>query len=237
MHNGFARSFHCLPTFAWVKKCIAMSEKLSSVRKDYQKNALDESTAGQDPTALLKQWLSEAEANDPEHFNAMTLATTGIDGFPHARIVLLRSFDSEGLSFFTNYQSNKGRELLHNDKACINFFWPDLERQVRVYGNVYMLSGAESDTYYSSRPRESQIGAWASAQSRVISTREDLEQRVANLMKQYEGQDIPRPPHWGGFRLEPVQFEFWQGRSNRLHDRIVFRSPSSAGWVRERLSP
>jgi len=214
-----------------------MSDKLSAVRKDYVRSELNETTAGTEPNALFKLWLSEAEQANPDHFNAMTLATMGNDGYPHARIVLLRSFDSGTLSFFTNYESAKGRDLDTAGKACINFFWDQLERQVRIYGAVSRLSAAESDAYFQSRPRESQIGAWASAQSRVLDTREELEQRVADITAQYAGSQVPRPDFWGGYALVPHHFEFWQGRSNRLHDRIRFIKNANGAWIRDRLSP
>jgi pyridoxamine 5'-phosphate oxidase len=215
-----------------------MNDKLRSARTDYVKHVLLEEDAGDNPFVLFGQWLNEAEQADPAHFNAFTLATVGPEGCPHARIVLLRSFNGEGFQFFTNYESNKGRELTHEPLACLNFFWSGLERQVRIYGRSEKLSAAESDEYFASRPRESQIGAWASQQSKVLETREELEQRIADLISKYEGKTIPRPPFWGGFLIRPYHFEFWQGRASRLHDRLVYiQEDGKPDWTRTRLSP
>jgi len=170
--------------------------------------------------------------------NACTLATAGADARPSARVVLLKGFDAEGFSFFTNYDSRKGRELADNPQAAIVFWWPELERQVRIEGSVTPLSDGESEAYFRERPRGSQLGAWASAQSSEISSRSDLEDRLRQIDAEYAGRDVPRPPRWGGYRLAPVAMEFWQGRPDRLHDRLAYqRAGGDATWHRRRLAP
>ena len=167
----------------------------------------------------------------------MTLATVSKEGFPDARIVLLRDFGPKGFSFFTNYNSIKGREIRFSKKACINFFWPELSRQVRIKGIVEKISSGASDKYFASRPRESQIAAWASKQSDELISREELENRYKVLEKKFEGKKVPRPAHWGGFNLKPVYIEFGQGQTNRLHDRIIFERSGSGKWKAKRLNP
>ncbi len=214
-----------------------LSDKLNRIRNDYSKKELSLEETGDDPTTFFRTWLHEAiqaEVNEP---NAMDLATVSPEsGRPSIRIVLLRSADEQGLTFFTNYNSQKGRDLEQHPQACVNFFWPELERQVRISGHVEKLSGRVSDEYFQSRPRESQIGAWTSDQSKEIKDRQELEDRFQAIAHKYEGKDVPRPPHWGGFLLKPEIFEFWQGRENRLHDRIRFSS-SGRGWQASRLAP
>lgn len=215
-----------------------MKNKLHDYRKSYEKHQLLEGEIILDPFALFSLWLREVEASRKiEEVNTMTVSTIGIDGFPKSRVVLLKEFDEAGFTFFTNYYSEKGKAIEANSKVCISFFWPAVERQVIVKGFAEKTSNAESETYFKSRPRGSQLGAWASEQSSVISGREILEERVAALEKEYEGKDIPKPPHWGGYKVYPEQFEFWQGRPNRLHDRILFSKTGNAGWKIERLAP
>jgi pyridoxamine 5'-phosphate oxidase len=183
----------------------------------------------QDPLQWLHEWLAEPGSD------TVALATADADGAPSARMVLLRGADDRGFTFFTNYESRKGRELAENPRAALLFHWPQLGRQVRVEGSVERVSGEESDAYFATRPRGAQLAAWASRQSEPVETREALEARFAELEAEHAG-DVPRPPHWGGYRLRPDTYEFWQHRDNRLHDRIRYRRDGSA-WVAERLSP
>jgi pyridoxamine 5'-phosphate oxidase len=198
---------------------------------------LDADAADPDPIRQFESWYREAHATPMREPTAMTLATASPDGRPSARIVLLKAADERGFAFFTNYQSRKGGELEHNPWAALVFHWPDLVRQVRVEGRVAKVSGEESDAYFKTRPRGSQLGAWASEQSRAIKSRADLERRVQAVEATYEDREIPRPPHWGGLRLVPVAIEFWQGRLDRLHDRVLYSRADDGGWTRERLSP
>lgn len=198
---------------------------------------LDADSADPDPIRQFESWYREAHATPMREPTAMTLATASPDGRPSARIVLLKAADERGFVFFTNYQSRKGGELEHNPWAALVFHWPDLVRQVRVEGRVAKVSDEESDAYFKTRPRGSQLGAWASEQSRAIKSRADLERRVQAIAATYEDREIPRPPHWGGLRLVPVAIEFWQGRLDRLHDRVLYSRADDGGWTRERLSP
>ena len=172
-----------------------------------------------------------------EEMNAMTLATASSDGIPSARIVLLKGLDKHGFSFFTNYNSFKGNQLAENPRGCLVFFWKELQRQVRITGIVEKLNAAESDTYFNSRPEGSKIGAWSSPQSQVIADREWLEENEKKFTKQFEGKIVPRPAHWGGYRLKPITIEFWQGRPNRMHDRIQYELQENGNWAIERLAP
>jgi len=208
---------------------------LSELREEYTHAGLSETDAGDDPFALFAKWFDQAVAAAVPEPNAMTLATSTPDGKPSARIVLLKHCDPRGLTFFTNYGSRKGQELAANPRAALLFHWVDLARQVRVEGAVTRISDAESDEYHASRPRGSRMGAWASPQSQVIPDRSFLENKLPDLEARYP-TEIPRPPHWGGFRLVPEMIEFWQGRANRLHDRIRFTRHGNA-WLRERLGP
>ena len=208
---------------------------LSSERKSYERDALEETDAALDPLRQFQAWMDEAFAAKVPEPNAMTLATVGADGRPSTRIVLIKGCDARGIVWFTNYDSRKGRELAVHPFAALQFHWVELERVVRVEGSVERVDAAESDAYFASRPLDSRIGAWASPQSRVIDSRGVL---VANAAK-YAAKFLmnpPRPPHWGGFRLQPDSWEFWQGRKSRLHDRLRYRL-EMGGWARERLAP
>ncbi|MEQ9187615.1 MAG: pyridoxamine 5'-phosphate oxidase [Cryomorphaceae bacterium] len=206
-----------------------------AARKDYVKQKLEEADCLDSPIAMLDAWLQKAHLGI-EDANAMTLTTVNQEGYPESRIVLLRKIDERGLVFYTNYESAKGKDISRNPKVGVNFFWPWMERQVRVRGTAVRISEKESAAYFASRPRESQLGAWASLQSEELSTRDHLEQRLREITEKYEGQDVPRPPHWGGFLIKPSYFEFWQGRSSRLHDRIRYQRAEGT-WKMSRLFP
>ena len=208
---------------------------LTGHRKEYTTRGLLESDAGTDPLLLFETWLSEALALDLPEPYAMTLATATPTGMPSARILLMRHFDERGLVFFSNYHSRKGEELAANPHGAMVFFWPEVERQVRVEGLVERVEAEESDAYHQLRPPESRLGSAASPQSRAIAHRDILEDMVAALRRQYP-DGPPRPPHWGGYRLVPSTFEFWQGRPSRLHDRLRFWRDGD-GWLRQRLAP
>jgi pyridoxamine 5'-phosphate oxidase len=214
----------------------APAQDPAGLRTEYKRETLDERAVDRDPFAQFARWFDEAVAARLPEPNAMTLATVGPDGRPSARIVLLKGVDPRGLAFFTNYDSRKARELPDGAHAALLFYWHELERQVRIEGRVERIGAAESDTYFASRPRASRIGAWASPQSRVIADRAWLEQRFAEAQARFPGDDVPRPPHWGGYRVVPESFEFWQGRASRLHDRIAYRR-ASGDWTVVRLAP
>lgn len=213
-----------------------MSIELAELRKEYTLKTLSEDTVDPNPVGQFTKWFEEALASSVNEPNAMHLATVDQQNRPNGRIVLLKSCDERGFTFFTNYTSQKGTELIATPFAAITFFWPELERQVRIQGSIEMASAEESDAYFSTRPRGSQLGAWASVQSQVIPDREFLEKREEELEARFAGADVPRPPHWGGFRLNPEKIEFWQGRASRLHDRIRYVR-SDDDWKIERLSP
>jgi pyridoxamine 5'-phosphate oxidase len=214
-----------------------MESPIKHSRHNYERAILLESNAAKNPFDQLQMWLDHAKAEGIMDFNAMSLATVNADGYPHSRIVLLRSLNKEGLVFYTNYNSHKGQEMTENNKVGLNFYWNTMERQVRVYGVVHKVSEQESDDYFNSRPRESQLGAWASPQSEEVRTREELETRYAEAEAKFKDQAIPRPPHWGGFRIVPHYFEFWQGRPGRMHDRLVYIVDSGFEWYIKRLAP
>lgn len=215
-----------------------MESRATHARKEYERGALDETTAHHDPLRQFSRWYDEAVAAGISEPEAMTLSTVAGDGRPSARVVLLRNFDARGFCFFTNYESRKGRELAVNPWAALTFHWADLERQVRIEGRVSRTSAAESDAYFASRPSSSRIGAWSSPQSDVIAGRAVLEELFARQREAFPDDAlIPRPEHWGGFRLAPDRIEFWQGRPSRLHDRLVYRRDSEEAWHLERLAP
>jgi pyridoxamine 5'-phosphate oxidase len=209
---------------------------IANLRKSYERAELNESASEADPMHQFDQWLKEAISSQVPEPNAMTLATVGSDLRPSTRVVLIKGYDERGIVWFTNYNSRKGQQLAGNPFAALQFHWVELERVVRIEGRVEKVSDTESDDYFNSRPLDSRIGAWASPQSQVIDGRGTL---VANAAK-YGAQFLlqpPRPPHWGGYRLVPEQWEFWQGRKSRLHDRLRYRQTTDGAWIRERLAP
>jgi pyridoxamine 5'-phosphate oxidase len=210
---------------------------IADLRREYSQAPLLESDVDADPFRQFHAWLEEALTGGLAEPNAMILATVSADGQPSARTVLLRGLDDTGFVFYTNYDSRKGRELAENPRAALVFYWPELQRQVRIEGTVERISPEESDQYWQTRPRDSQLGAWASAQSAVLPNRGVLEERFREVEKQYEGRDVPRPPNWGGYRVRPTVLEFWQGRPGRLHDRLCYRRLPTGGWKIERLAP
>ena len=212
------------------------SSNIAAIRKDYLQAALDEETVGDNPIAFFGKWFMEAQVAKVHEVNAMTLATVDAQNKPHARIVLLKGMDDKGFVFFTNYNSAKGNDLDANPHAALVFFWQELERQVRVEGVVEKVAPEESDVYFHSRPEGSRLGAWSSPQSQVVPHRDILDTNYNAFAEKFSGIEIPRPPHWGGYRVLPSRLEFWQGRSNRMHDRITFTS-SGHGWKRDRLAP
>jgi pyridoxamine 5'-phosphate oxidase len=210
---------------------------LADMRKDYSLAGLLEKDLARDPFRQFEKWFQEAEAAKVPEPNACTLATAARDGRPSARIVLLKGVDGRGFVFYTNYESRKGRELDANPRATLLFPWVAMERQVIVEGPVSRVSREESEAYFHSRPRASQLGAWASPQSTVVASRAVLEESFRVIEKKYEGREVPLPPNWGGFRLAPETVEFWQGRRSRLHDRLRYRREPGGDWVVERLAP
>jgi pyridoxamine 5'-phosphate oxidase len=211
--------------------------QIANMREEYTWSDLSEADVDADPLRQFAKWFEQALAAHLPEPNAMTLATATPDGQPSARMVLLKAFDASGFTFFTNYDSRKGRELTTNPRAALLFFWPQLQRQVRIEGTVERTSEAESDAYFRSRPLGSRLGAWASQQSEVIAGRHVLEERMRELAQRFADGEVPRPPHWGGYRVYPLTIEFWQGRPDRLHDRLRYQRVQPTGWRLERLSP
>lgn len=210
---------------------------LADIRKEYILHSLSEKDVAGNPFGQFAKWWQEAETAGIIEVNAMTLATASADGVPSARIVLLKGYDERGFVFFSNYESYKGKDLLENPRACLVFFWKELERQVRITGIVERVTAEESDAYYDSRPEGSRIGAWVSPQSQVIEGREWLEENEAKYKSLFANKEIKRPEHWGGYRVKPVKIEFWQGRASRLHDRIQYSLQDNGQWQIERLAP
>ncbi len=216
---------------------LKMKNKIADIRKDYSQQGLSEKEVSDDPIQQFDKWWKEVLAAKIEEPNAMTLATASMDATPSARIVLMKDFSENGFVFFGNYNSFKGQQLSENPKACLVFFWKELERQVRITGLVMKLSDAESDEYFYSRPEASRIGAWASPQSQVIENRKWLDDQFQKLEREMKGSEIKRPPHWGGYIVKPVIIEFWQGRPGRLHDRLQYTLQDDGKWKIERLAP
>jgi len=212
---------------------------LADLRREYAREALNRDQVADDPIAQFREWFAAARDAEVHEPNAMTLATAAPDGTPSARVVLLKGVDERGFQFYTNYDSRKGTELDQNPHAALVFWWAPLERQVRIEGTVERLPNEESTAYFHSRPRGSQLGAWASPQSRVVESRAVLEENLEAVEDEYEDETVPRPSHWGGYVVRPTQIEFWQGRPNRLHDRLRYRRPDaeSRDWTLDRLAP
>ncbi|MBL6448936.1 pyridoxamine 5'-phosphate oxidase [Fulvivirga sp. 29W222] len=214
-----------------------MEKNIAEIRQDYVRHSLRKKDVDKDPIKQFQKWLTEALTAEVREATAMNMATVSEQGVPSSRILLLKDVNKNGFTFYTNYQSSKARELEVNPSTALTFFWPELERQVRIQGIVKKVSKEESEEYFKSRPRKSQIGAWASPQSSVISSREILEEREQKLEKKFEGQDtLPKPEQWGGYIVEPFFLEFWQGRASRLHDRIVYTREDNT-WKINRLAP
>jgi pyridoxamine 5'-phosphate oxidase len=214
-----------------------MSLRIADIRKNYSRKKLLEAKVAPHPIDQFAKWWKQAVASEIDEVNAMTLATASAEAVPSARIVLLKGFSLEGFVFFTNYDSFKGKQLAENPKACLVFFWKELERQVRITGLIERLDEALSDAYFLSRPRDSQVGAIVSPQSQVIDSREWLDEQFSAARKRLKKEKIERPPNWGGYNVKPVIMEFWQGRPGRLHDRLQYTLENNGGWKIERLAP
>ncbi len=215
-----------------------MEKDLSNYRKSYQKSELLESMIPKNPMELFKKWFYEIEeSNSNLESNAMTIATMGIDGFPKSRVVLMKKFTWEGFIFYTNYNSEKGKAIAENPNICLSFFWHTLERQIIIKGIAEKISENISDGYFESRPDGSKLGAWASDQSKVVASREVLDEKLKTFEEKYKEKEIPRPDHWGGYLVKPISIEFWQGRPNRMHDRIRYTLEENIDWKIERIAP
>ena len=212
-------------------------QQIAGIRKDYQLQTLSEADVAADPIAQFGRWWDEAVKSDIDEVNAMTLATVDKEGIPSARIVLLKEYDEKGFVFFTNYNSRKGEELLQNPHACLVFFWKGLERQVRITGIAEKISMEESIAYFNKRPDGSKIGAWASPQSLAVAGKAWLKETFDYYRERFKHGEIPKPPHWGGYRVKPFKIEFWQGRPSRMHDRILYTLQKDSSWTIERLAP
>ena len=211
---------------------------LSNYRKSYEKSELLENNIPEDPINLFNRWFHEVEDfGGVDEVNAMTVSTQGLDGFPKSRVVLLKKYNEEGFIFYTNYESEKGKAILNNPNICLSFFWHSMERQVIIKGIAEKTAQNISDNYFASRPKGSQLGALVSAQSEIIPNREYLENKLKELETEFEGKEVPRPDFWGGFLVRPIEVEFWQGRPNRLHDRIRYKLSENYDWTIDRLSP
>lgn len=211
---------------------------LSNYRKSYEKSELLETNIPEDPINLFNRWFHETEEfSNIEEVNAMTVSTIGLDGFPKSRVVLLKKFNEEGFIFYTNYNSEKGKAILNNPNVCLSFFWHSMERQIIIKGKAEKTSATISDNYFASRPDGSKLGAIVSPQSEVIPSRDFLDTKLKELEKELEDKEIPRPENWGGFLVRPIEIEFWQGRANRLHDRIRYKLQDDYNWKIDRLSP
>ena len=215
-----------------------MQKDLSDYRKSYEKSELTETSIRENPMEQFQKWFHEVEASEGvDEPNAMTVSTIGLDGFPKSRVVLMKKFTFEGFIFYTNYRSEKGKAIAANPSVCLSFFWPNMERQVIIKGKAEKIAENLSDGYFESRPKGSQLGAVVSDQSEVVPSREHLEGKLKELEQEYEGKEVPRPDYWGGFLVRPVSIEFWQGRPNRLHDRIRYTLNEDFDWKIERLAP
>ena len=213
-----------------------MPRPVADLRKEYTRSGFHKSDAAPKPIDQFDKWFEDVLNANLHESNAMTLATATPDGHPSARVVLLKGYDERGFVFYTNYEGRKAKELEANPNCSLAFYWGELERQVRIEGRALRVSAEESDAYFAGRPRGSQLGAWVSEQSRAVENRESLKGRLRELEAEYEGREIPRPPFWGGYRVEPESIEFWQGRENRLHDRLLY-TLSDGGWEIQRLQP
>tara|TARA_R110000782_G_scaffold190373_1_gene280259 strand:- start:328 stop:975 length:648 start_codon:yes stop_codon:yes gene_type:complete len=215
-----------------------MQKDLGNYRKSYEKSSLTEGVISDNPMELFQKWFYEVEASDGvDEPNAMTVSTIGLDGFPKNRVVLLKKYTFEGFIFYTNYESEKGRAISQNPNVCISFFWPNMERQIIIKGRAEKIAENLSDGYFESRPDGSKLGAIVSKQSEVVPSRDYLEKKLKDLEKEYENKEIERPKYWGGFIVKPVSIEFWQGRPNRLHDRMRYSLQANYDWKIERLAP
>ena len=224
--------------FLLLKKLVGMNNDLGNYRKSYDKGSLLESGISDNPLELFQKWFSEVDQHFPQdETNAMTLSTLGLDGFPKGRVVLLKKYTHQGFIFYTNYESEKGKSIIAHPKVSLSFHWAGAERQVIIKGKAEKIAVDVSDGYFESRPRGSQLGAHASQQSTVVPNRQTLENQLKTLEEKFKNKSIPRPEFWGGFIVKPIEIEFWQGRANRLHDRIRYQLQSDFNWKVERLSP
>ena len=224
--------------FLLLKKLVGMNNDLGNYRKSYDKGSLLESGISDNPLELFQKWFSEVDQHFPQdETNAMTLSTLGLDGFPKGRVVLLKKYTQQGFIFYTNYESEKGKSIIAHPKVSLSFHWAGAERQVIIKGKAEKIAADVSDGYFESRPRGSQLGAHASQQSTVVPNRQTLENQLKTLEEKFKNKSIPRPEFWGGFIVKPIEIEFWQGRANRLHDRIRYQLQSDFNWKVERLSP